>query len=84
MGVDYPSRWRGNRSQGNQSKERIVYAQDTKLKNYWVKVIVEYEYEVEAENKEQAEEEGWKYEDYAFNGSVYSIKVEELESDEDE
>lgn len=61
-----------------------MYAQDTKLKNYWVKVIVEYEYEVEAQSEAEAEEQGWKYEDYAYNGSVYSIKVEELESDEDE
>jgi hypothetical protein len=61
-----------------------MYAQDTKLKNYWVKVVVHYEYEIEAENDEQAEQEGWNYEDYAYNGSVYSIKVEELESEEDD
>lgn len=84
MGVDYPSLWLGNRSQDNQGKERIVYAQDTKLKNYWVKVVVEYEYEVEAQSEAEAEEQGWKYEDYAYNGAVYSIKVEELESDDDE
>lgn len=59
---------------------------DTELeyKTYYVKVVVEYEYEVEAKSEEEAEEEGWKYEDYAHHGAVYSIKVEELESDEDE
>jgi hypothetical protein len=61
-----------------------VYAQDTKLKTYNVKVVVHYEYEVEAENEADAIEQGWAYEDYAYNGEVYSIQTEELESDDDE
>ena len=61
-----------------------MYAQDTKLKTYNVKVVVHYEYEVEAETQAEAEEQGWAYEDYAYNGSVYSIKVDELESEEDD
>lgn len=60
-----------------------MYAQDTKLKPYYVKVVVHYEYKVEAEDEAQAEEQGWAYEDYAYNGSVYSISVEELEEDEE-
>ena len=49
-----------------------------------VKVIVEYEYEVEADNEEQAEKEGWNYEEYANWSSVYSIDVEELDDEEEE
>ncbi len=58
--------------------------QDTKLKTYNVKVVVEYEYEVEAQDKDEAEQEGWNYEEYSHFASVYSIDVEELESDDDE
>jgi hypothetical protein len=61
-----------------------MYPQDTKLKTYHVKVVVHYNYEVEVENEAEAEEQGWAYEDYAYNGEVYSIKVEELESEEDD
>lgn len=61
-----------------------MYAQDTKLRTYNVKVVVHYEYEVEVENESEAQAEGWNYEDYAYNGVVYSIDTEELESDEDE
>jgi hypothetical protein len=60
-----------------------VYAQDTELKTYRVKVVVHYDYEVEAENEAEAIEQGWAYEDYAYNGEVYSIKTEELESDDE-
>lgn len=49
-----------------------------------VKVAVDYSYEVEADTKEEAEAEGWKYEDYRQFGSVDFIKVEWLGSDEDE
>lgn len=52
---------------------------------YYVKVRVDLEYEVEAENEEQAEELGWHWEDYTMFSDVYSIDVEELpEEDEDE
>jgi hypothetical protein len=47
------------------------------MPTYDVKVIVEYNYEVEAENEEEAEEQGWMYEDHAYSGEVYSIDVEE-------
>ena len=51
---------------------------------YDVKVIVEYMYEVQAENESQAEEQGWMYEDYAYSGEVYSIKVDEKEEEDEE
>jgi hypothetical protein len=58
------------------------------MPTYDIKVIVEYNYEVEAENETEAEELGWHYEDYAFSGEVYSIDVdeqpEEVEEDEGE
>ena len=55
---------------------------------YDVKVIVEYNYEVEANSDKEAEEQGWMYEDYAYSGEVYSIAVdeqieEEVELDEE-
>jgi hypothetical protein len=49
---------------------------------YDIKVIVEYNYEVEAENDQQAEEQGWYYEDHSYSGEVYSIEIEEQEEDE--
>ena len=51
---------------------------------YDIKVIVEYMYEVEADNEVEAEEQGWYYEDYAYSGEVYSIKVDEQEQDEED
>ena len=51
---------------------------------YDIKVIVEYNYEVEAENEVEAEEQGWYYEDYAYTGEVYSIEVDEQPEPEDE
>jgi hypothetical protein len=49
-----------------------------------VKVIVEYNYEVEAESAKEAEELGWYYEDYSYSGEVYSIDVDEQPEDEEE
>lgn len=49
-----------------------------------VKVIVEYNYEVEADSPEEAEEQGWHFEDYAYSGEVYSIDVDEQPEEEDE
>jgi len=53
------------------------------MPTYDIKVIVEYNYEVEAENETEAEELGWHYEDYAFSGEVYSIKVDEQPEEEE-
>jgi hypothetical protein len=49
-----------------------------------VKVVVEYEYEVECDTAEEAEKQGWNYEDYAHHASVDKIEVEEVEEVEDE
>ena len=54
------------------------------MAEYEVKVTVEYEYTVEADSWEAAEQMGWKYEDYAYSASVYSIDVTEIEPEEDE
>jgi hypothetical protein len=54
------------------------------MATYNVKVIVEYEYEIEADNEEAAEQEGWNYEEYGAWASVYSIDVEELPEEEEE
>jgi len=54
---------------------------------YNVKVIVELEYEVECETEDDAEELGWRWEEYTPYSSVYSIDVEHLQEipeDEDE
>ncbi len=51
---------------------------------YYVKVRVDFEYEVEADSMEAAEEQGWHWEDYCHFSEVYSINVEEIESDEEE
>lgn len=47
------------------------------MPTYDVKVIVEYNYEVEADTLEEAEKQGWMYEDYSYSGEVYSIDVDE-------
>mgnify|MGYP000045861123 CR=1 FL=1 len=54
---------------------------ETPINRYSVKVVVEYYYDVEAETREQAEEEGWKYEDYPYSAEVYSIDVSLEEQD---
>ena len=56
------------------------------MSTYDVKVVVEFNYEVEADNISQAEEQGWHWEDYAMYGEVYSIDVEEqyIYEDDDE
>lgn len=51
---------------------------------YDVKVVVEYMYEVEADNEGDAEAEGWNYEDYAHSGEVYSIEVDEQPEEEED
>ena len=43
---------------------------------YYVKVRVDFEYEVEANSVEEAEEQGWHWEDDAHFSDVYSINEE--------
>lgn len=47
------------------------------MPRYDVKVLVEFNYEVEADNIAEAEEQGWKWEDYPMFGEVYSIDADE-------
>ena len=47
------------------------------MPTYDVKVLVEYNYEVEANSDKEADEQGWMYEDYAYSGEVYSIDIDE-------
>ncbi len=54
------------------------------MPTYDVKVIVEYNYEVEAESPEEAEQQGWEYEDYPWTAEVYSIEVDEQPEPEEE
>ena len=54
------------------------------MATYDVKVVVSYMYEVEAEDDQAAEKEGWNYENYSHFGQVDSIQFEMTEEDEDE
>jgi hypothetical protein len=51
---------------------------------YYVKTIVEFSAEVEADSEAEAEAIGWKWEDELMYDGVYSIDVEELEEDEED
>jgi hypothetical protein len=51
---------------------------------YYVKVRVDLEYEVEANSVEEAEEQGWHWEDYTHFSEVYSINVEDITPEEEE
>lgn len=53
------------------------------MPTYNLKVTVEYEYEVEADSAEEAEKEGWNYDDYSYTGVVYDIDVEELPGEDE-
>ena len=57
------------------------------MPKYDVKVLVEFNYEVDAESIAEAEEQGWHWEDYTMHSEVYDISVSEqyiTEDDEDE
>lgn len=45
------------------------------MATYRVTVNVEYEYEVEADSVEEAEKQGWDYEEYAYTAQVDDILV---------
>ena len=51
------------------------------MPRYEVTVLVEYNYEVEADDYESAEKQGFDYEDYAHFAQVDSIEVAELEEE---
>lgn len=54
------------------------------MAKYYVKTIVEYSNEIEANSKEEAEEIGWNFDTDLMYDGVYSIDVEELEDDEED
>jgi len=54
------------------------------MPNYRVNVVVDYDYEVEADSYEEAEKMAWAYENYAYYASVYSIDIYEDETEEGE
>jgi hypothetical protein len=54
------------------------------MATYDVKVSVTYFYEVQADSDEEAEKQGWMYEDYAHFAEVEDISVSEQEEDEEE
>ena len=54
------------------------------MPKYQVTTIVEYIYDVEADNQEDAEKQGWEYEDYPHAATVDSIEVEEIEEDDND
>ena len=56
------------------------------MPKYDVEVTVKLSYEVEADSIAQAEEEGWKWENYTMHSEVYAIDVDEQYhySDEEE
>ena len=49
-----------------------------------VEVQVVYYYEVEADSEEEAEKQGWMYENYPYAGEVDWIKVTEQDEDDEE
>jgi hypothetical protein len=51
---------------------------------YYVKTIVEYSGEVEADSEAEAEAIGWKFDEELQYDGVYSIDVEELDEPEEE
>lgn len=54
------------------------------MARYFVKTMVEYSNEIEADSKEEAEEMGWNFDVELMYDGVYSIDVEELEDEEDD
>lgn len=49
------------------------------MSKYYVKTIVEFGAEIEADTPEEAEAKGWEWEDELVYEGVYSIDVEEVE-----
>jgi hypothetical protein len=54
------------------------------MATYDVKVSVTYFYEVQADSDEEAEKQGWMYEDYAHFAEVEDISVSEQEEEEED
>ena len=54
------------------------------MPNYNVEVTVNFMYEVEADSPQEAEAQGWNWEDYNMFGEVYDISVSEQYISEEE
>lgn len=54
------------------------------MPTYDVTVVVEYNYEVWAEDEDAAKEMGWEYEDYSHHAEVDTISVSLVSEDEEE
>jgi hypothetical protein len=52
------------------------------MAKYRVSVVVEYDYDVEVESAEIAEDMGWRFEDYTYFATVRQIDVEEYDEDD--
>jgi hypothetical protein len=53
------------------------------MAEYVIKTVVEYEYTVEADSEEEAEAQGWEYENYPHAGVVQSIDWEKIDDEEE-
>lgn len=86
----YEGMGKRNQRRSNQQSDqraggrRARYLEGLLMPKYFVKTVVEFSNEVEAESREQAEAMGWDWEDELLYDGVYSIDVEELDEDEDE
>jgi hypothetical protein len=53
------------------------------MAKYQVTTLVSFTGEVEAENREEAEQKGWEWEDELMYDGVFEITIEELEEEEE-
>lgn len=68
----------------NTSEIVLIEKGRSQVATYNIKVMVEFNYEVEADTEEMAEAQGWKWEDHIHSSSVDSIEVDELQDPEEE
>jgi hypothetical protein len=54
------------------------------MPRYLISTLVEYSYEVEADNETDAEKQGLNYQNYPYAATVDSIEVDELEEEDDD
>lgn len=54
------------------------------MAKFYVTTTVTFVGEVEADTAEEAEAKGWEWEDEFMYDGVYSIEVEEMESDDED
>jgi len=55
------------------------------MKTYAARVLVEYNFEVDAEDEREAEDYAWQsYADRQYFADVYSVEIEEIEGDDND